>query len=51
MKKYLEPSYEKELIETVDIMSVSDIIQDGDTTNASGSLDDLLGDLSNSLRD
>ncbi len=51
MKKYIAPSYEKELVETVDIMSISDIIQDNDTTNASGSLNDLLGDASNTLRD
>ena len=49
--KYTKPSYEKELVETVDIMSISGIIQNGDITNASGSLSDLLGDASNTLRD
>ena len=46
MKKYTAPTMEIEVMETSDIMAVSNIVsveQDGDDTHAGTSLKDLLG--------
>ena len=46
MKKYTSPTMEIEIMETSDIMAVSNIVsveQDGEDTHAGTSLKDLLG--------
>lgn len=55
MKRYIKPTYEKDTIETVDIMSASGVSveQDiqGSLTNAATSLDNLLSKVEQSIRD
>ena len=50
MKKYVSPAYNKEVIETGDIMAGSIIVsQDGDTTNSDMSADSLFGNILNAI--
>ena len=51
MKKYIAPLYEKETIETEDIMNGSVVIsQDGDTTNADMSAGNLFDRIEYAIR-
>lgn len=47
--KYVKPIYDNDAVETVDVMTVSNvqIDQDEETTNASSSLKELLDKLNN----
>ncbi len=45
--RYEKPLYDKESVETVDIIMASNIEQDEENTNASASLGDLLDKLKN----